>query len=122
MHAWTDGYEISEVNKSKTKKKNRKNRLSTSLACDMACNLAQTKFIVHGTRQRIVAFRLEGISKEYRRRGSNPGPQAFATRNLRMRLGARTPRFARIYFFGPDIHRETSYIKRLALYQLSYVG
>lgn len=27
MHAWTDGYEISEVNKSKTKKKNRKNRL-----------------------------------------------------------------------------------------------
>ena len=29
MHAWTDGYEISEVNKSKTKKKNRKNRLST---------------------------------------------------------------------------------------------
>ena len=28
MHAWTDGYEISEVNKSKTKKKNRKNRLS----------------------------------------------------------------------------------------------
>ena len=23
MHAWTDGYEISEVNKSKTKKKNR---------------------------------------------------------------------------------------------------
>ena len=81
MHAWTDGYEISEVNKSKTKKK-----------------------------------------KRYRRRGSNPGPQAFATRNLRMRLGARTPRFARIYFFGPDIHRETSYIKRLALYQLSYVG
>ena len=31
MHAWTDGYEISEVNKSKTKKKNRKNRLSTFL-------------------------------------------------------------------------------------------
>ena len=30
MHAWTDGYEISEVNKSKTKKKNRKNRLSTT--------------------------------------------------------------------------------------------
>lgn len=26
MHAWTDGYEISEVNKSKTKKKNRKKR------------------------------------------------------------------------------------------------
>jgi len=23
MHAWTDGYEISEVNNSKTKKKNR---------------------------------------------------------------------------------------------------
>ena len=31
MHAWTDGYEISEVNKSKTKKKNRKNRLSVGL-------------------------------------------------------------------------------------------
>jgi hypothetical protein len=30
MHAWTDGYEISEVNKSKTKKKNRKNRSSTT--------------------------------------------------------------------------------------------
>ena len=102
MHAWTDGYEISEVNKSKTKKKYRKNRLSTD-------HTATVRLIneTHGP---------------YRRRGSNPGPQAFATRNLRMRLGARTPRFARIYFFGPDIHRETSYIKRLALYQLSYVG
>ena len=32
MHAWTDGYEISEVNKSKTKKKDRKNRLSTEIS------------------------------------------------------------------------------------------
>ena len=129
MHAWTDGYEISEVNKSKTKKKNRSHVFidrsrarmpATGKNNEESCcvPVVAISFFTKKKKKK----KKERDVTQYRRRGSNPGPQAFATRNLRMRLGARTPRFARIYFFGPDIHRETSYIKRLALYQLSYVG